>query len=232
MFAVLALRAHRAGLRDDHGGLGQIVWGIAYRWISLTNGDNGVSINMRPHPFGLGARQRARRSIGRRWRCSWWRSACMAVFVPRRSALPARHPRPAAAHDRARLQCVADAVFAFLFSGFWSGVAGIAVSSTTTSSSARRPWRSSASAEALLMVIAGGTGTLARPDRRRGAGGDHEERRQRLYRALELCARRDLRADRRVHAGGVGAWLGATVALGVARAGTRRDIGDRAGARP
>ena len=102
---------------------------------------------------------------------------------------------------------------AFLFSGFWSGVAGLLylyynqfVSPQTVALSA--------SAEALLMVIAGGTAHAVRPDRRRGAGRGHEGRRQRLHRALELRARRDLRADRRVHAGGLGARLGAAVALG------------------
>ena len=24
--------------------LGEIIWGLAYRWISLTNGDNGISV--------------------------------------------------------------------------------------------------------------------------------------------------------------------------------------------
>ena len=53
------------------------------------------------------------------------------------------------------------------------------------------------------MVISGGTGTLARADRRRGARRDDEERRERLYRALEPRARRDLRRDRRLHARGL-----------------------------
>ena len=33
--------------------LGQILWGVAYRWASLTNGDNGVNIHSRPAPFGI-----------------------------------------------------------------------------------------------------------------------------------------------------------------------------------
>ena len=33
--------------------LGQILWGMAYRWISVTNGDNGMNISARPAPFGL-----------------------------------------------------------------------------------------------------------------------------------------------------------------------------------
>jgi len=32
--------------------LGQCVWGLAYRWHSLTNGDNGINVGTRPN-FGL-----------------------------------------------------------------------------------------------------------------------------------------------------------------------------------
>ena len=53
IFAVLALRGTGLGFVMITVALGQIAWGIAYRWISLTNGDNGISINTRPAPFGL-----------------------------------------------------------------------------------------------------------------------------------------------------------------------------------
>ena len=33
--------------------LGEILWGLAYRWISLTGGDNGLSLKTRPEPFGF-----------------------------------------------------------------------------------------------------------------------------------------------------------------------------------
>ena len=52
VFAVLALRGTGLGFVMITVALGQIVWGIAYRWISLTNGDNGVSVSVRPSPFG------------------------------------------------------------------------------------------------------------------------------------------------------------------------------------
>ena len=42
VFAVLALRGTGLGFVMITVALGQIVWGVAYRWISLTNGDNGV----------------------------------------------------------------------------------------------------------------------------------------------------------------------------------------------
>ena len=33
--------------------LGQIVWGVAYRWAEVTGGDNGLSGLTRPSPFGI-----------------------------------------------------------------------------------------------------------------------------------------------------------------------------------
>src|SRR5437899_7542499 len=53
IFAVLALRGTGLGFVMITVALGQIVWGIAYRWISITNGDNGISIKGRPSPLGL-----------------------------------------------------------------------------------------------------------------------------------------------------------------------------------
>src|SRR5262249_57717744 len=41
IFAALALRGTGLGFVMITVALGQIVWGVAYRWISITNGDNG-----------------------------------------------------------------------------------------------------------------------------------------------------------------------------------------------
>ena len=51
-FAALALRATGIGFIMITLALGQIIWGLAYRWISLTNGDNGINVRTRPAPFG------------------------------------------------------------------------------------------------------------------------------------------------------------------------------------
>src|SRR5204862_6138479 len=53
LFAVLALRGTGLGFVMITVALGQIVWGVAYRWISITNGDNGIAIRGRPSPLGL-----------------------------------------------------------------------------------------------------------------------------------------------------------------------------------
>ena len=43
-FAALALRATGISFIMITLALGEIIWGLAYRWISLTNGDNGISV--------------------------------------------------------------------------------------------------------------------------------------------------------------------------------------------
>ena len=52
VFGALALRSTGIGFLMITLALGQIVWGVAYRWASLTNGDNGVNVTTRPRPFG------------------------------------------------------------------------------------------------------------------------------------------------------------------------------------
>src|SRR5690349_7911966 len=53
VFAALALRATGIGFIMITLALGQIIWGLAYRWISATGGDNGINLHGRPSPFGL-----------------------------------------------------------------------------------------------------------------------------------------------------------------------------------
>jgi len=162
IFAILALRGTGLGFVMITVALGQIVWGIAYRWISLTNGDNGISINARPTPFGLQLTE----APAFYWACFvifLLTIGAMAIFVasPFGAALRGARDQPR------RMTALGYNVWltrflAFLFSGFWSGVAGLLylyynqfVSPQTVALSA--------SAEALLMVIAGGTATLLGP---------------------------------------------------------------------
>ena len=57
MFAALALRATGIGFIMITLALGQIIWGLAYRWISLTGGDNGINVTTgrRRSAFDLGS---------------------------------------------------------------------------------------------------------------------------------------------------------------------------------
>lgn len=52
LFGWIALRATGLGFLMLTLALSQIVWGLAYRLVSVTNGDNGISGLTRPHPFG------------------------------------------------------------------------------------------------------------------------------------------------------------------------------------
>ncbi len=59
LFGVLALRASGIGFLMITLALGQIVWGIAYRANTLTDGDNGLRFPARPQPFGIDINERA-----------------------------------------------------------------------------------------------------------------------------------------------------------------------------
>ena len=66
-FAALSLRATGIGFIMITLALGEILWGLAYRWISLTNGDNGVNVSTRPMP----SRPASTPRTPARSTCSW-----------------------------------------------------------------------------------------------------------------------------------------------------------------
>lgn len=53
VFGLLAIRATGVYFLMITLALGQCVWGLAYRWNSLTGGDNGINLLRRPQLFGL-----------------------------------------------------------------------------------------------------------------------------------------------------------------------------------
>ncbi|MBE7939079.1 MULTISPECIES: branched-chain amino acid ABC transporter permease [Ramlibacter] len=53
VFGLIALRASGISFLMITLALGQILWGLAYRWTSVTGGDNGISGLTRPSPFGI-----------------------------------------------------------------------------------------------------------------------------------------------------------------------------------
>jgi branched-chain amino acid transport system permease protein len=162
VFAVLALRGTGLGFVMITVALGQIVWGVAYRWISITNGDNGVTISERPAPLGL--------SLATPPRFYW---ATLAVFVVAVASMAVFVASPFGASVRGtrdqprRMNALGYNVWlirflAFLLSGFWSGVAGLLFLYYNQFVSPQAV-ALTASAEALLMVISGGTATLLGP---------------------------------------------------------------------
>jgi len=162
VFAALALRGSGLGFVMITVALGQIVWGVAYRWISLTNGDNGITIQGRPRPFGLSLASPP---------AFYW--ATLAVFLVALGSMAVFVRSPFGASVRGtrdqprRMNALGYHVWmirflAFVFSGFWSGVAGVLYLYYNQFVSPQAV-ALTASAEALLMVIAGGTATLLGP---------------------------------------------------------------------
>jgi branched-chain amino acid transport system permease protein len=161
-FAVLALRGTGLGFVMITVALGQIVWGVAYRWISITNGDNGIAIRGRPSPLGLSLASPA---------SFYW--ATLVVFLIAVASLAVFVASPFGASVRGtrdqprRMNALGYHVWmirflAFLLSGFWSGVAGLLYLYYNQFVSPQAV-ALTASAEGLLMVIAGGTATLLGP---------------------------------------------------------------------
>jgi len=161
-FGFIALRATGLGFMMITLALSQVLWGLAYRWAAVTNGDNGMSIPSRPRLFGLPLDDAA---------AFYWFALgvtivafiSIAVFIG--SAFGASlqgtrdQPRRMAAlgHDVWMIRWLT-----FIYAGFWGAVSGLLyiyynkyihpTSLAITSS-----------AEGLLSVIAGGAGTMAGP---------------------------------------------------------------------
>jgi branched-chain amino acid transport system permease protein len=162
IFGWIALHASGLGFLMITLALSQVLWGTAYRWSSVTNGDNGLSGLTRPAPFGLSLDKPA----------AFYYFALLVVIValwliakfvasPFGAALRGTRDEPrrmaALGHDVWRVRWIT-----FVYSGFWGAVAGLLfvyyhkyIHPTTLSLTV--------SAEALLSVIAGGAGTLAGP---------------------------------------------------------------------
>jgi branched-chain amino acid transport system permease protein len=161
-FGVIALRATGLGFLMITLALSQVLWGLAYRMSDITNGDNGIASLTRPMPFGI--------SLDRAAPFYWFTLLVaavafllMAIFVSSSfgSSLKGVRDQPrrmaALGFNPWMIRWIA-----FIYAGFWSGVAGLLYvyynkyihpSSLSITSSA----------EALLGVIAGGSSTLAGP---------------------------------------------------------------------
>jgi len=161
-FAALSLRATGISFIMITLALGEIIWGLAYRWISITGGDNGISVSTRPAPFGLSLDSP-----------SAFYDATLAVFLialvsvaifvrsPFGAALAGTRDQPR------RMNALGFHVWmirfwACMFSGLLTAIAGILFVYYTEFISPQA-LALTASAEALLMVISGGAGTLLGP---------------------------------------------------------------------
>jgi branched-chain amino acid transport system permease protein len=157
-FGFIALRAAGLGFLMLTLALSQVLWGTAYRWVALTDGDNGLRGLTRP--FGLNDADSFYYFTLAVTAFSIW---MMARFVasPFGAALKGTRDQPrrmsALGHDVWMIRWLT-----FVYAGFWGAVSGLLfvyyhkyihpVSLSLANS-----------AEGLLAVIAGGSGTLAGP---------------------------------------------------------------------
>ncbi len=162
VFAVLSLRATGIGFIMITLAVGEIVWGLAYRWISVTNGDNGINVHTRPMPFGLSLGSPA---------AFYYTTLIVFVISVAAVALFVRSPFGAAlmgTRDQPRrmnalgFHVWAIRFWACMFSGLLTVISGILFVYYTQFISPQTLELTS-SAEVLLMVISGGAGTLLGP---------------------------------------------------------------------
>ena len=162
VFAGLSLRTTGVGFIMITLALGQILWGLAYRWVSMTGGDNGLNLASRPAPFGFRLDEPAH-----------FYYAALVVFAlsviavrifvnsPFGASLKGTRDQPR------RMNALGYHVwlirfYACLFSGFLSAVAGVLFVYYTEFISPPTVQLAS-SAEGVLMAISGGSGTLLGP---------------------------------------------------------------------
>ena len=162
VYAVLSLRTTGIGFIMITLALGEIIWGLAYRWISITNGDNGINVHTRPMPFGISLLSPVAFYY---MTLVVFAVAVVAVTVfvrsPLGAALMGTRDQPR------RMNALGYHVWAIRFwacmlSGLLTAVAGILFVYYNQFISPQA-LDLTASAEVLLMVIAGGAGTLLGP---------------------------------------------------------------------
>ena len=161
-FAVLSLRATGIGFIMITLALGEIVWGLAYRWISVTNGDNGINVHTRPMPFGFSLEPPT---------AFYYTTLVVFVISVVMVTMFVRSPMGAAlkgTRDQPRrmnalgFHVWAIRFWACMFSGLLTSVSGVLFVYYTQFISPQTLELTS-SAEVLLMVISGGAGTLLGP---------------------------------------------------------------------
>ena len=162
VFGWLALRASGLSFLMITLALSQVLWGLGYRWVNVTNGDNGLSGLTRPAPFGINLDRSA----------DYYHFTLIVVtlallviarFVNSPFGASLRGTRDqsrrmsALGFDVWRIRWIT-----FVFSGFLAAVAGLlyVYYHKYIHPSALAI---SISAEVLLGVIAGGSGTLVGP---------------------------------------------------------------------
>jgi len=162
LFGVLALRASGLGFLMITLALGQIVWGVTYRWNDLTGGDNGIRYVGRPSPFGIDI---AGSQSFYYFALIVFAAALFCIWRLTRSpygaALRGTRDQPR------RMRMLGHDVWivrwlAFVTAGFWASLAGLLYIYYNLFISPHA-LSLQQSAEVLLMAILGGASTLTGP---------------------------------------------------------------------
>ena len=162
LFGLIALRASGVGFLMITLALGQILWGIAYRWAAVTGGDNGLSGITRPAPFGIDLNEAA---------SFYYFALLVFLIVWAIIAVWVRSPFGASIRGTKdqprRMRTLGYNVWlirwiTFTVSGFFGAVAGLMYVYYQQFISPHSLSLAN-SAEMLLMVIAGGPATLVGP---------------------------------------------------------------------
>lgn len=162
LFGLVALRASGLSFLMITLALGQILWGVAYRWASITGGDNGLSGLTRPNPFGIDLSDPGN---------FYYFTAFVFLLIWALITLWIKSPFGASiqgSRDQPRrMSALGYNVWmirwiTFTASGFFGGVAGLMYVYYQQFISPHSLSLGN-SAEMLLMVIAGGPGTLTGP---------------------------------------------------------------------
>ena len=162
LFGLIALRATGLGFLMLTLALSQVLWGTAYRWVALTEGDNGLRGLTRPPLPGLNLDDTT---------TFYFFALVVTAFslwmIARLVASPFGAALRGTRDQARRMNALGYDVWlirwvTFVYAGFWGAVSGLLfvyyhkyihpASLSLTSS-----------AEAILSVIAGGSGTLAGP---------------------------------------------------------------------
>ncbi len=158
VFGLFAIRASDVYFLMITLALGQCVWGLAYRWNSLTGGDNGINLNARPN-FGLDLSN----EVTFFYLVFGFFTVSMALmYVLVRS--PFGRSLAGIRERELRMQILGYNIWlhkyiAFIIAGAFGGLAGVLWAHTNGHVSPENVVLTT-SVDALLMVVLGGAGTL------------------------------------------------------------------------
>ena len=158
VFGLLAIRATGVYFLMITLALGQCVWGLAYRWNSLTGGDNGINMTSRPN-FGIDL---SNETTFFYLVFAFFAASMGALYVLVRS--PFGRSLAGIREREVRMQILGyntwlHKYLAFIIAGGFGGLAGVLWAHTNGHVSPETVVITT-SVDALLMVVLGGAGTL------------------------------------------------------------------------